>query len=129
MDKACPVVMRAGRDILAFRHPLAGLQLVKGGIAPSEPPAKAAERELHEESGLTLSAIRDLGQSTQIVVGDRWHFWLMEARPLPDHWSHDTLDDGGHRFAFFWQPVDTQPSADFAAPFHRALAHIAQALT
>lgn len=66
MDKACPVVIRPERQILAFQHPRAGLQLVKGGVEPNEHPAKAAERELSEESGLILSAIRDLGQRLAI---------------------------------------------------------------
>ena len=35
-----------------FRHPLAGIQLVKGTVEPSENPADAARRELFEESGL-----------------------------------------------------------------------------
>ena len=49
-DKACPVVIRhpAAPEILAFEHPLAGLQLVKGSIEPNETAAAAAVRELYE---------------------------------------------------------------------------------
>lgn len=126
MDKACPVVIRPGRQILAFRHPQAGQQLVKGGVEPTEHSAKAAERELFEESGLTLPASRDLGQSADIVPGDVWHFWLMGNAPHPDKWSHHTQDDGGHTFEFFWHPLDTP--ALFAAPYTRALTYISQAL-
>ena len=34
VDKACPVVLRhtTELEVLAFRHPLAGLQLVKGTV-------------------------------------------------------------------------------------------------
>jgi ADP-ribose pyrophosphatase YjhB (NUDIX family) len=53
--KACPVVFRkkAGlMEILAFRHPIAGYQLVKGTININEGIEQAAERELLEESVL-----------------------------------------------------------------------------
>jgi len=45
--KACPVVFRdpSMQQILAFEHPSAGLQLVKGGIEPGENPRAAALRE------------------------------------------------------------------------------------
>lgn len=128
MDKACPVVIRAPRQVLAFQHPVAGLQLVKGGVDPDEQPSKAAERELLEEAGLSLRAVQDLGSSTQIMMGDTWHFWLMGTQPLPDQWSHDTEDDGGHRFDFFWFPLDQTPPAAFATPFQRALHHITRTL-
>ncbi len=63
--KACPVVLRgaaAGRvDVLVFRHPLAGTQLVKGTIEAAEVIQRAAERELLEESGLVATAVADLG--------------------------------------------------------------------
>src|SRR5215510_12773950 len=63
-DKACPVVFRDSsmRQILAFEHPEAGLQIVKGSIEPGEEPRIAALRELAEESGITGTDIaRDLG--------------------------------------------------------------------
>jgi hypothetical protein len=43
--KACPVVLRRNQDrfeILAFRHPIAGCQLVKGSIEPEEDVGQAA---------------------------------------------------------------------------------------
>ncbi|MHC8286071.1 NUDIX domain-containing protein [Pseudomonas sp. XS1P51] len=48
VDKACPVVLRniEQLEILAFRHPLAGLQLVKGSVEPGELTGAAAVREL-----------------------------------------------------------------------------------
>ncbi len=129
MDKACSVVMRAGTNILAFRHPLTGLQLIKGGVDVHEQPAVAAEGELHEEFDVSISAKQDLGSSTDIVDGDRWHFWPMAHKQLSDHWCHKTADDGGHAFEFFWQPLNTKPPTGFAAPYQRALRNIAQAPT
>jgi 8-oxo-dGTP pyrophosphatase MutT (NUDIX family) len=45
---------------MAFRHPLAGCQLVKGSIENEEPSA-AAVRELYEEAGVRALADSDLG--------------------------------------------------------------------
>lgn len=62
-DKSCPVVLR-GREtleILAFEHPLAGLQLVKGSVEPGEPTDLAAIRELKEEAGIQSTVKRNLG--------------------------------------------------------------------
>jgi|TARA_R100000027_G_scaffold36772_1_gene27027 8-oxo-dGTP pyrophosphatase MutT (NUDIX family) len=59
MDKACPVVLRNREnqlEILAFRHSLAGIQLVKGTIEPNESSLAASQRELFEEAGRTLKA-------------------------------------------------------------------------
>ena len=48
-----------------FRHPLAGIQLVKGTVEPSEKPADAARRELFEESGLnTKQPLFFIGKNT-----------------------------------------------------------------
>ncbi|MGK9264493.1 NUDIX domain-containing protein [Sinorhizobium meliloti] len=41
-----------GLEVLAFRHPSAGNQFVKGTIQQGEQPRDAAKRELLEESGL-----------------------------------------------------------------------------
>lgn len=52
--KVCPVVFRragGGVDLLAFVHPCADRQFVKGSVNPGEPPEHAAKRELDEESG------------------------------------------------------------------------------
>ena len=59
--KACPVVLQ-GSKLLVFRHPSAGIQLVKGTIESGEGPEAAALRELREESGIADAAIcEDLG--------------------------------------------------------------------
>lgn len=45
----------------AFVHPLEGLQLVKGGVEPSESTDLADVPELTEEAGIQSTSRRDLG--------------------------------------------------------------------
>lgn len=117
-NKACPVVIRndeAGMQILLFRHPLAGVQLAKGTIEEGERPQVAAERELFEEAGIRLRALKPLGQWQYCPESPVWHFWQMDAADrLPQSWTHYCLDDGGHNFEFFWHPLDSNypPSND-----------------
>jgi chloramphenicol 3-O phosphotransferase len=96
--KVVPVLLRErqGRgEILAFRHPSAGLQIVKGTLEPNERPEYAALRELEEESGVTRARIvRSLGSSTMIAEGEKWHFFLCTAGEQPSHWMHGAPDDG-----------------------------------
>ncbi|MEM7711475.1 MAG: NUDIX domain-containing protein, partial [Pseudomonadota bacterium] len=94
---ACPVVRR-GPEVLAFRHPLAGLQLVKGGIEPGETPAGAALRELAEEAGVTGREARPMGDFR--AGGLHWHLLSVRTGPLSDRWIHRCTDDGGHDFEF-----------------------------
>lgn len=131
-QKACPVVIR-DRDgltqILAFRHPVAGLRIVKGSIEAGETPATAAARELEEESGIVGTAVTDLGSAS---IGDppaRWHVFGVATGDLPDEWSHRTSDDQGHVFAFFRHPLDVVPDAEWHVSFREALAYIVLART
>ncbi len=56
---------------LAFRHPQAGKQLVKGTIEAIEKPQDAARRELAEESGIKIAEEFELvGTSQAIVSGE-----------------------------------------------------------
>lgn len=110
MHKACPVVVRNRKgqlDILAFLHPIAGKQLVKGTIEPDETLKLACERELFEESGLELEAETFIGA---LEIGEQrisWGFYLMrDNNMLQETWSHFTADDGGLLFSFFWQPIE-----------------------
>ena len=123
--KVCPVVLRhrSRTEILLFEHPAAGIQLVKGTLEAGEVVIAAALRELEEESGLD-------GVKQTVYLGDwasrtqqSWHFVLCEFgdRRLPESWTFDTLDGGGHRFRFFWFPVadaDKLLAAPSAAPTH-----------
>ncbi|MEJ2020489.1 MAG: NUDIX domain-containing protein [Maritimibacter sp.] len=121
--KACPVVIRDGH-ILAFHHPLAGDQIVKGTVEQGEAPSDAAIRELKEEAGVTGQIIGLLGESDGIVPGQCWHFFLCTAHDLAENWRHFCHDDGGHWFVFYWHPLSGPPEEDFQPPFRHALDHI-----
>ena len=132
-NKACPVILSSTLPpkILLFRHPLAGVQLVKGTIEHGETPTEAALRELHEESGISSAEVRqDLGCWDAGHLGQIWSFQLCQVPgDLPEHWSHQTLDDHGHQFDFFWAPLDDLPHAECHPVFQRALAYLHNALT
>jgi 8-oxo-dGTP pyrophosphatase MutT (NUDIX family) len=132
-NKACPVILSSIADprILLFRHPLAGVQLVKGTIEPGETPAEAALRELSEESGIVdASVVSDLGCWNAEHLEQVWSFQLCHAQaPLPEQWTHQTLDDHGHAFSFFWAPLDKLPIADCHPVFRRALRHLTATLS
>lgn len=126
--KACPVVLREAADrleILAFRHPSAGKQLVKGTIEFGESAEAAALRELQEESGIAGAiTLGSLGKSDQIDPDQSWHFIVCETPDLPAGWVHVTKDDGGLDFSFFWHPLDSPPDDVWHPNFVRALAFI-----
>ena len=132
VTKVVPVLLREkqGRhELLAFRHPKAGLQIVKGTLEPSEEPEHAALRELSEESGVARARIvRPLGSSTKIAEGEDWQFFLCAAGEQPSRWIHAAPDDGGQIFEFFWQPLDEELGADWHPIFRAAIAHIRGAL-
>ena len=124
-NKAVPLVLRRkrrGLEVLAFVHPLAGRQIVKGTIENGETSAAAARRELFEEAGITATAQSFLGSSDRVAKGQLWHFWRMAcSETLPDTFSHFCADDGGQTFDFFWHPLSEQPDATWHPPFVRAL--------
>ena len=60
VEKVCPVILRqqgTNWQILAFRHPKAGTQLIKGTVEEDERPEAAVLRELAEESGIEQAVI------------------------------------------------------------------------
>eukprot|EP01132_Coremiostelium_polycephalum_P022298 gene22298-26459_t len=123
-DKACPVILRTRQslEILAFKHPLAGLQLVKGSVEPGESTEAAAVRELLEEAGITGKVIRDLGTWHSASTGHTWAFHqCLIPEDLPDTWTHFAEDDGGHEFQFFWHPLASEPSEEWHQVFKDAL--------
>ncbi len=116
VQKVCPCLTRQRggvQQLLLFRHPLAGLQLLKGTVEEGESPESAALRELQEESGIHDAQIsRKLGEIHFSAYSQNWHLFLIEpAGALPDSWHFFTEDDSGLRFEFFWQdivePIDT----------------------
>ncbi len=126
--KACPVVLRGpvdAREILAFRHPLAGIQLVKGSIEPGESVDAAAVRELLEEAGVVAVADGALGVWESGHDAQVWAFQVCQPMaPLSEQWTHVCADDGGHAFAFFWQKLDAASLDDWHPVHARALAHL-----
>ncbi|MGU3629146.1 NUDIX hydrolase [Comamonas sp. C24C] len=127
-NKVCPVVIRGQEsiEILAFEHPLAGTQLVKGTIELDENSRDAALRELHEESGLIASdVLADLGVWASGYENQIWAFHLCDINDLPDSWVYRTADDGGHIFKFFWHPLSQKPNAQWHWVFQGALKYIA----
>ncbi|MCB2251004.1 NUDIX domain-containing protein [Pseudomonas chlororaphis] len=127
VDKACPVVLRRREtlEILAFEHPLAGLQLVKGSVEPGEPTDMAAARELFEEAGIQGTAVRALGTWRAPATGHLWAFHECHvAQHLPETWVHHAEDDGGHEFRFFWHPLMSEPCESWHQLFKDALGFI-----
>jgi 8-oxo-dGTP pyrophosphatase MutT (NUDIX family) len=107
IHKVCPVVLRSSegvREILVFRHPVAGVQLVKGSIESGETPQNAALRELAEESGITsVTSVLEKGKWDCGFENQRWHFFLCQVgEKLKDSWTFYTNDGGGLNFKFFW---------------------------
>lgn len=128
VEKVVPVLLRdrhGRREILAFRHPQAGLQIVKGTVEPGETAIDAALRELAEESGIgNARIVQALGASVAIAEGERWSFFLCTAPEQPARWIFTTTDDGGLIFSFFWQPLDEAAGEDWHPTFRAALAYI-----
>lgn len=126
--KACPIVLRdsGATQILVFRHPSAGIQLVKGSIEVGEQPADAALRELREESGIVDAAVcQDLGLWDARYGGQIWSVQLCAvSKALSDSWHHRCGDDGGLDLHFFWHDLDAEPSENWHPLFQRALEFI-----
>jgi 8-oxo-dGTP pyrophosphatase MutT (NUDIX family) len=113
---------------LAFRHPIAGSQLVKGTIEAAETIQHAAERELFEESGIVGVAIGYLGGVQTTEPKQEWHFVICDTGQLAETWTHRTSDGGGLDFEFFWHPMSEAPNETWHPIFKEALAFIAQHL-
>jgi len=129
--KACPVVLRrigGLREILAFQHSCAGLQLVKGGIEPGEASEDAALRELAEEAGITDARhVRALG-SAEVRGGEVWHFHLLDRPGLPESWHNDAVGDDDGRYRFFWDDLDAEAGPGFDPVYGAAMAFIRRRL-
>ncbi|UUR08179.1 NUDIX domain-containing protein [Sphingomonas glaciei] len=105
---------------MAFRHPTAGKQFVKGSIEGGEAASVAALRELAEESGIIIvSGLCDLGQAP--IGAAVWHFFAIKIDSLPDQWAHQTHDDFNHVFAFFWHPLAEDLNGDWHPRYQEAL--------
>ena len=114
-NKACPVLLRIKDgeiQIPVFRHPLAGIQLIKGTIEPKESVETAVLRELFEESGISSAVVtQNLGIWNSGYDGQIWAIYLCETKDdLPDSWIYHTQDDDEQDFAFFWHSLNADSS-------------------
>lgn len=139
VSKVCACVWRnrpTGPEMLAFAHPTAGNQIVKGTLEPGEDLALALLRELAEESGLQRDQAGEYmgllhhGGAGGIASGGTfehqiWHLFALEAQGTePEHWQHTavgSLDEEGLEFQFFWQPLQG-PKPGFAPVYLRVMA-------
>ena len=133
MKKVVPVILRHqkhGLEILAFRHPLAGIQLVKGTIEYDEKYDEAAIRELFEEAGLIAEPNPKFIGNFKLKSNQQdWYFYLCEVSvDLAETWIHHCQDDGGLDFEFFWFPLNQKPNESWHESFQEALAFLREKL-
>ena len=126
--KACPVVLRKtpdGLQFLAFSHPEAGNQIVKGTIEDGESAAQAAMRELKKASDVSPQGHpHDLGKSDGVVRGESWHFMVCRTSPLAHEWNFETAGDNSQTLSFFWQSFDSFLEDGWEASIIRAIRYI-----
>ncbi|MFN8490438.1 MAG: NUDIX domain-containing protein [Caldilineaceae bacterium] len=128
-QKVCPVVLRQrgdDRQILAFRHPKAGTQLIKGTLERDERPEEGVLRELAEESGIAHAAVGEkIGELEIHEAAQHWHIFLCHVLDeLPEEWDFFTTDGGGHLFHFFWHNLTEAPDESWHEHFQTALTFI-----
>jgi len=83
-----------------------------------------------QESGLNLAATpRYLGRASIGAPPIIWHFYAFGTGDLPQSWDHQTEDDFGHVFSFFWHPVSSDLDHHWHPIFHEALWTIRRALS
>ncbi|MBJ8481451.1 NUDIX hydrolase [Acinetobacter vivianii] len=133
MKKVVPVILRHqkhGLEILAFRHPFAGIQLVKGTIEYDEKYDEAAIRELFEEAGLIAEPNPKFIGNFKLKSNQQdWYFYLCEvSADLAETWIHHCQDDGGLDFEFFWFPLNQKPNESWHQSFQEALAFLREKL-
>ncbi len=121
--KACPIILREKNneiEILAFQHPHAGKQVVKGTIDPGEDYADAALRELHEESGITDARIKTFVEEVHFKEEQQtWHIFICEADIRRENWSHTALEGDGneYEFSFFWHKLHNNTNDEWHHTF------------
>lgn len=89
VGKATALITRAaGRELLVFRHPTAGIQLPGGTMEDGETPQMTVLREVREETGLTQVTIRALLDTDDFALA-AGNFMLLQPYTLL------TAPDGG----------------------------------
>ena len=103
-----------GDGLLVFTHrdiPEAGVQVPAGTVEMDETPGAAVLREVHEETGLTPTAVRNtafLGRclwKAGPYCHDRYFYHFLLAAPAPDVWLHYETSGGKSEpiaFSFYW---------------------------
>lgn len=129
VQKVCPVILRQQNgiwQILAFRHPKAGTQLMKGTVEEDERPEDAVLRELGEESGIEQARIvKKIGEMGLSKTRQHWHLFLCQPTvALQDEWSFFTEDGGGLVFQFFWHHLEEEPDASWHENYLSVLNYI-----
>lgn len=129
VEKVVPVIFRhvdKNIEILVFRHPIAGIQIVKGTVEANENLENAAIRELFEESGISSASIDSyLGLHYPSELGPNWHVFVCHTtETLKDNWTHFCNDDGGLEFEFFWHPLTEEPTNEWHLLFKELLEFI-----
>jgi putative (di)nucleoside polyphosphate hydrolase len=86
-----------------------------GGIEEGESPEHAIRRELHEELGISLATIRELGRIDHVWFWNgrevRERAWLFLANSSEDARLNrgetpELVEADGHRFKTFWRPIE-----------------------
>lgn len=115
-EKALVYVTRGVEDLLVLEHseefPDAGVQVPAGGVEPGEDPARTAERELFEETGLRLAdaavhLVSHFWTTEEAPSRIRHYYWLTAPLDAPDSWLHVVSagqDDGGMLFRLTFSP-------------------------
>lgn len=134
MKKVVPVILRHKKQvlkILAFTHPLAGSQLVKGTIEQDERHDIAAIRELFEEAGLIAEPHPKFIGNFKLKSNQQdWYFYLCEvSADLAETWIYHCQDDGGLDFEFFWFLLNQKPNESWHESFQEALSFLRARLT
>jgi 8-oxo-dGTP pyrophosphatase MutT (NUDIX family) len=79
-----------GPELLLFEHPNAGIQIPAGTLEQGERPEQAALREAYEETGLSASLLRRIGQQeTRLPPDQRVVLCATPVYARPDPGSFD----------------------------------------
>jgi 8-oxo-dGTP diphosphatase len=87
-----------------------GWEFPGGKLEPGETPAAAIERELHEELGITVRALRPIASAQdERVELQLWHVELLAGEPAARH-DHDALArlSAAELADVGWLPVDRE---------------------
>lgn len=116
-EKALVYVTRGVDKLLVLEHseesPDAGVQVPAGGVEPGEDPARTAERELLEETGLRVAGpavhlVSHFWTTEEAPSRIRHYYWLTAPLDTPDSWLHVVSageEDVGMLFRLSFRPL------------------------